>query len=336
MRTPLANDKKATKNTRTQARNLGAVQSKTRFRDRADAWLAHHSTSAIESLLRLLQTPWQSLMTWLVVAVAVALPAALFTALTNLEQLAQHWQQGSEVSVFLQKNADEQAIQQLQERWSKRSDIAQIMYISPSEALAEFNEYSGLGQIVASLDQNPLPAVLLIQPASSLPTTLALLQQELEQEPLVAEVRIDMQWVKRLQEFMRLAERLVIALSGLLGLGLILIIGNTLRLAIENRRDEIVIIKLVGGTNTYVRRPLLYMGLWYGLGGGILAALLLNLGLFWLKAPIAQLIDSYQSNFHLQGLGVTGSLQLILIAGFMGLLGAWLAVGRHLSQIEPH
>jgi cell division transport system permease protein len=319
----------------TNIRNQGAIQSKTGRRDRFDAWLAHHSTSAIESLLRLFQTPLQSGMTWLVVAIAVTLPATLFVALTNLEQLTQQWQKNSEMSVFLRQNAQEKAINELQQRWSARADIAQLTYISPTDALAEFRLHSGLGRIVDSLEQNPLPSVLLVQPKTSIPSLLENLQQELAREPLVTEVRIDMQWIRRLQEFMRLAERLVLALSGLLTLGLLVIIGNTIRLAIENRRDEILIIKLVGGTNAYVRRPLLYTGLWFGLGGGILAALLLAIGLRWLGNPIAQLANLYQSSFQLHGLGLTGSLQLILMTGLMGLLGAWLAVGRHLSRIEP-
>lgn len=325
----------AEKKSGTNIRNQGAIQSKTGRRDRIDAWLAHHSTSAIESLLRLFQTPLQSGMTWLVVAIAVTLPATFFVALTNLEQLTQQWQKNSEMSVFLRQNAHEKAINELQQRWSARADIAQLTYMSPTDALAEFRLHSGLGRIVDSLEQNPLPGVLLIQPKTSIPSLLENLQQELAREPLVTEVRIDMQWIRRLQEFMRLAERLVLALSGLLTLGLLVIIGNTIRLAIENRRDEILIIKLVGGTNAYVRRPLLYTGLWFGLGGGILAALLLAIGLRWLGNPIAQLANLYQSSFQLHGLGLTGSLQLILMTGLIGLLGAWLAVGRHLSQIEP-
>lgn len=319
-------------------RTAGAIQSKTRWRDRLDAWFAHHSTSAIESLLRLLQTPIQSLMTWLVVAIAVALPATLFTALINLQQIGEQWQNSSEMSVFLKSDAKDQALEQLRKRLSARTDITQLTYISPEDALTEFRAHSGLGRIVDSLEHNPLPGVLLIQPAAGVndPAALEALQQELTAEPLVAEVRIDMQWVKRLQQFMALAERVVMALTGLLALGLILIIGNTIRLAIESRREEILVVKLVGGTNAYVRRPFLYTGLWYGLGGGILAALLLTLGLQWLSTPVTQLSELYQSGFRLQGLGMIGSLQLILLAGLMGLFGAWVAVGRHLSQIEPH
>lgn len=321
-----------------QARSQGASHSKAKVRDRLDAWLAHHSTSAIESLLRLLQAPLQSLMTWLVVAIAVTLPAALLVGLLNLQQIGDQWQNSSEMSAFLQRDASEQAVTELRRRWSGRDDIAQLTYISPAEALEEFRQHSGLGRIVDSLDRNPLPGVLLIQPAPHVnhPDALSALQTELADEPLVADVRIDMQWVARLQQLVAVAERIVMALAGLLALGLILIIGNTIRLAIENRREEILVVKLVGGTDSYIRRPLLYTGLWYGLGGGILAVILLGLGLYWLDTPVRHLTDLYQSNFRLAGLGFIGNLQLILLAGLMGLLGAWIAVGRHLSAIEPH
>lgn len=316
----------------------GAVQSKSRIGDKFDAWMAHHSTTAIDSLLRLLRTPLQSLMTWLVVAIAVALPAALYVALSNVQNIGYSWQDSSQISVFLHKKVDDQQAEGLRQSLLKRTDIAQITYVSPAAALEEFKTVSGLGQVVDSLTENPLPGVLLLQPSlmGNNPDALENLQQNLRAESLIAEVRLDMQWVKRLHQFMELAQRAVLALASLLALGVLLVIGNTIRLAIENRRDEILVVKLVGGTNAYVRRPFLYTGLWYGLGGGLLALLLLVIGLTWLAEPVAQLADLYQSSFRLQGLGFIASLQLVLLAGVTGLLGAWVAVGRHLSQIEPH
>lgn len=320
------------------ARPQGAVQSKSRLGDRFDAWMAHHSTTAIDSLLRLLRTPLQSLMTWLVVAIAVALPAVLYIALTNIQNIGYSWQDSSQISVFLNKQVSDSQAEELRRRWVSRADIAQVTYVSPTTALEEFKTASGLGDVVDSLDENPLPGVLLVQPglAGSTPAGLAALEQVLRQEPLVTDVRIDMQWVQRLHQFMAVAQRVVMALAGLLALGVILVIGNTIRLAIENRRDEILVVKLVGGTNAYVRRPFLYTGLWYGLGGGLLALVLLAIGLGWLGGPVAHLADLYQSSFRLQGLGFIHSLQLVLLAGITGLLGAWIAVGRHLSHIEPH
>ncbi|WP_078044738.1 permease-like cell division protein FtsX [Cellvibrio sp. PSBB023] len=318
-------------------RAQGAVQSQMSWRDKFDAWSAHHSNSAIESLLRMLETPLQSAMTWLVIAIAIALPAALFIVFSNLQHIGQAWQDSSQVSVFLKKDVNATQAQDLRGRLAQRPDVLQASYISPEQALAEFKQGSGLGELASHLDENPLPGVILITPkmVDNTPAALAELQQLLVANPLVADVRLDMLWVKRLHQFIALAERFVTALAGLLALGVLLVIGNTIRMAIENRRDEILVVKLVGGTDAYVRRPFLYTGLWFGVGGGIVASLLLAVGFWWLAAPVAQLADLYQSSFRLQGLGFIESLQLILLAGVTGLIGAWIAVARHLYQIQP-
>lgn len=319
------------------ARVQGAVQSQMSWRDKFDAWSAHHSNSAIESLLRMFETPLQSLMTWLVIAIAIALPAALFVVFNNLQQIGQAWQDSSQVSVFLKKDITQAQAQELTQRLTQRPDVLQAIYMSPDQALAEFKRGSGLGELTNYLDENPLPGVIVVTPkmVENAPAALADIQQMLTASPVVADVRLDMLWVKRLHQFIDLAERFVTALAGLLALGVLLVIGNTIRMAIENRRDEILVVKLVGGTDAYVRRPFLYTGLWFGVGGGIVAAILLAMGFWWLSAPVAQLADLYQSSFRLQGLGFIASLQLILLAGLTGLVGAWIAVARHLYDIQP-
>ncbi len=318
-------------------RAQGAVQSKVRFTQRVDAYLAHHSTSAIDSLMRLLDTPLQSLMTWLVIAIAVALPAALYIAFANVQQLGETWEGSSQISVFLRPETTDAKAEELRHRIAARPDIAKVVYVSPAQGLAEFKEQSGLGEVIDSLDKNPLPGTLLVTPRlqNSSDAAITSLEQGLVADPMVADVRLDMQWVKRLQQLMTLGEKMVFGLSGLLALGVLLVIGNTIRLAIENRRDEILVVKLVGGTDAYVARPFLYTGLWYGIGGGLLALAVVGIGFLWVSSTVTQLANLYQSNFRLQGLGLFGSLQLVLFAGLTGLLGAWIAVTRHLYHINP-
>lgn len=315
----------------------GASQSQVGTAIRFSAYLQHHQITAVESLVRLLKTPVQSLLTWLVVAIALALPTLLYVALGNIQGLGQGWQSSSQMSVFIHQRAHEEAIADLQDKLGLNPRISTVDYVSPTQALTEFQAHSGLGQVLDSLDENPLPAVLLVQPVAGAlkPVELEALQQEIAAEPIVEDVRIDMAWVQRLQQLMVLGQRLVMALALLLALGVLLVIGNTIRLAIENRRDEIVIVKLVGGTDAFVRRPFLYTGFWYGVGGGLLAIMLLVLGISWLAGPVARLAEMYQSDFRLQGLDSLSSLLLVLGAGVLGLLGAWVAVGRHLGQIEP-
>jgi cell division transport system permease protein len=151
----------------------------------------------------------------------------------------------------------------------------------------------------------------------------------------VAEVVLDMEWLQRLNSLMELGRRVVLAVGVMLVAGVLLILGNTIRLGIESRRDEILIVKLVGGSNGFVRRPFLYTGLWYGVGGGVLAALLVSSALWFLEEPIGNLASLYESAFRLQGLGIMGGLNLVILGGLLGLAGAWLAVSRHLARIEP-
>ncbi len=313
----------------------GASQRRTGLSDRFDAYVSHHRYSASSSLQRLLASPLQSLLTWLVVAIAIALPAFFFVALGNVEDLGQRWQGKPQLSVYLQSRARIEAISKLQKRLQARPDVRAVTYISAQQALQEFEQSSGLGSALQTLDENPLPPVFVVEPADYAPSALQALRLALAKEAIVSSVQLDMDWVLRLNQMLQIAERLVLALGLLLGFGVLLVIGNTIRLAIENRRAEIVVVKLVGGTDGFVRRPFLYTGLWYGLGGGLLALLLLLLALLWLSGPVVGMAQLYSSDFSLQGLGVSGSIGVLLGASLLGLLGAWLAVGRHLNAIEP-
>ncbi len=315
----------------------GAVQAKTSLVDRSRSYWAHHRTSATSSLGRLLSTPVQTLMTSLVVAIALALPATLYVALTNLQQLGDSWDADPKISAYIDVRARGQAIEQLLEKVKAMPDVANVEYLSADEALADFQQLSGFGEALSVLDENPLPATLIISPAKTAiePAALKLLGDRIAAEAIVDEVTLDMEWVRRLRELMILGKKIVIALAALLGLGVLLAIGNTIRLAIENRREEIVVTKLVGGTNGFVRRPFLYSGGWYGCIGGLLACLIVALGYVTVSGSVHRLANLYQSGFALQGLGLQGNLMLLGVSTLLGWLGSWIAVGRHLSSIEP-
>jgi cell division transport system permease protein len=306
------------------------------LRDRWQSYLDHHRFSARDSLKRLLSTPLQSLMTWLVIAVALALPATLFTSLDNLKMIGQRWDGAPQITLFLNQRARPQAVEALQQKLRLRQDVAALEYVSPEQALRQFEMESGMGSALSSLDNNPLPPTLLLTPAAGISAAdLGLLGEQLAQLKIVDEVLFDRAWIERLQGILTLGERIALVVGALLALGVVLVIGNTIRLAIENRRDEITIIKLVGGSDAFVRRPFLYTGLWYGLGGGLLALVMVLVLLFCLSGAVASLASSYQSDYSLQGLGFSGSLLLVLTGTLVGWLGAWLAVGRHLGAIEP-
>ena len=323
--------------TPSSAAGAGASISKTKTTDRLSSYWAHHRVTGLESLCRLLATPIQSLLTWLVIAIAIALPAVFYVGLQNVQVAGSDWQVSGQISVFIHKRAKHNAIEALQQKLQSRADVVKVVYISPKAALQEFSEHSGFGNALDSLDENPLPPVLLVEVDDSVstPAQLQNLAKTIGAARIVEDVLVDMQWLERLHQLLLLGQRAVLALALFLALGVLLAVGNTIRLAIENRRDEIVVVKLVGGTNAFVRRPFLYTGFWYGFIGGLLSLILLSIALAWLSGPVARLADLYQSDFRLLGLGGYASLKLVLGSSLLGLVGAWIAVSRHLYQIEP-
>jgi len=314
----------------------GASLSRTSLRNRLSAWLQHHRISAAESLLKVLLHPWSSLLTWLVIAIALALPMGLSVALNNVDRLGSAWERTAQLSIFLGKDVTAEKAAELQIGLRSRESVADTVFVSSQDALTEFSRLSGFSDVLSSLSENPLPNLILVTLHEDLsPAQVSQLRVELDARPDVAETVLDMQWLQRMNSLMELSRRMVLAMGGLLLLGALLILGNTIRLAIESRRDEIVIVKLVGGSNAFVRRPFLYTGLWYGFGGGCVAALLVAAALWYLQEPVGRLAMLYESQFQLTGFGVMGALNLVLIGGALGLAGAWLAVARHLSAIEP-
>lgn len=335
--------KTATANRSTEARKApvkrqnseGASEHKVQTNQKMSSWLRHHRLMATDSLWRVVRTPFASLMTWAVLAIAMALPASLYIFLNNAQMVTSNWDGAAQMSLFLKIEVSEQNAESLADSLRQRDDIASVQYISREQALGEFKEFSGFGEALDYLDGNPLPSVLVVRPAAGQVNQQEQLLNELQSLQEVDEAQLDLAWVKRLYYIMELAQRAVSALAILLGIAVLLVVGNTIRLAIENRRDEIVIVKLVGGTNAFVRRPFLYTGIWYGLGGGIMAWMIINLSLIWLAGPVRALASVYSSSFELVGLGMSDSILLILSGTLLGWLGAWVAVGRHLGDIEP-
>jgi len=216
-----------------------------------------------------------------------------------------------------------------------RDELSAVELISKDQGLLEFRRTTGLDDVLKYLSDNPLPTVIVVLPRDSAATTLPLLRERLSALPEVEEAVLDMAWVQRLSALVSLSERGVLVFGTLLALAVLMVVGNTIRLLIENRRDEIVVAKLVGATDAWVRRPFLYTGAWFGLLGGLIAWVLVQISLLLLSQPVDQLAKLYDSQFEVTGLGFVGSLLMILVSILLGLLGAWLAVGRHLKEVEP-
>jgi cell division transport system permease protein len=276
-------------------------------------------------------------MTVLMVGIALALPAALYLTVANGRAVTAGWDRSTQMSVFLKPEVDDRRAAAAYETVSRWPEVESVRLVTRAEALAEYRATSGLSDILEGLETNPLPAVLLVRPradnGSSAPA--GELTARLAALPEADFAQLDLQWVRRLHAIMRLAERSAGVLAGGLGLGVLLVVANTTRLAIQGRRAEIEILKLFGATDAFVRRPFLYTGLWYGLLGAASAWLILAVAGFALEGPVAQLAELYASDYRLRGLGILGSAVLLGTGAGLGLLGAWAAVSRHLRAIEP-
>ncbi len=315
----------------------GAAKAPAPLGQQAQSYLAHHRKVALDSAHRLRKNPVASSMTWAVMGVALALPVALMLLLSSLQGVSAGWESSARVTAYLDQSVSVDEAEGLKAKLADDSRVAEVELIDRDTALSEFRASSGLEDALDYLNENPLPHTLLVTPSDGSRTadgveTLLTLVESMDG---VEQVQVDLGWLQRLNAMTDLLARAVWALAILLALAVVLVIGNTVRLAIENRRDEILVAKLVGGTDAFVRRPFLYTGAWYGLGGGVVAWLLLQVSLWWLSGPVERLAGLYRSEFSLTGLTFDGVLALIIVAMLLGWLGAWVAVKRHLDDIEP-
>ena len=301
-------------------------------------YLLRHAQVFFYSLGQLARTPVATFLTVAVIGITLALPAGLYVAIENVQRLASGWEDNGQISLFLKQDVTGAAIEKLADKIRRLPSVSWVDYVSREAALTEFKRLSGFGEALNALERNPLPAVLVVHPAATHahPDKLQALLKELRRFNEVDIAQIDLDWVRRLHAMLELARQGVLILAAGLAIAVLLIIGNTIRLAVLNRRDEIEITKLIGGTNAFIRRPFLYTGTLQGLLGALLAWLLVGLGLLLLAGPIDNLAGLYGSRFEAENLDILATLALIGSGGLLGWLGSRLAVGRHLRAIEPH
>jgi cell division transport system permease protein len=301
------------------------------------SYFIRHLQVMLSTLGQLWRQPVASVMTVTVIAIALSLPAGLLVMLKNLEQVSGQWDDASQISLFLQRDVAEQQGQQLAQQLKDWPEIQAVHFQSAQHSLDEFRALSGLDDVLDLLPENPLPAVIIVQPDpdKAPPASISSLVDRLQALEQVDVAKLDMAWLQRLRSLNETAERGISILAILLSLSVLLVIGNTIRLMILNRQSEIRILKLVGGTNAFVRRPFLYTGFWYGFLGGLIAWIILLLSLAIISGPIAEFAALYDSQFSLNWLAGQMFLLLPLFGVVLGIVGAWLAVRQHLDAIEP-
>lgn len=316
-------------------RNADAV-APVRSRGPVSIWVTRHASTAVGSLGRLVRQPFASLMIVLVIAVTLALPAAINLVVKNARTVSASWDNALDFSVFLKQELSKGDAESLAQLIGQRADVDSVEVITADEALSEFKQQSGFGEALDQLPDNPLPHTLVVRPGpGNTAASLILLQEEIGNLPETDHVQVDTEWVQRFHAILDIVRQAIVVGAALLGIAIVVIIGNTIRLDIENRREEIEVTKLIGATNAFVRRPFLWSGFWYGLLGGLMALALVYYGLYMIEGPVTRLAGLYQSNIAVSSLDLAESAAIVGVGVFLGLFGSWLTAARHMRRIEP-
>jgi cell division transport system permease protein len=316
-------------------RNADAV-SPVRSSGAFSIWLTRHASTSLGAIGRLSRQPFASLMIVLVIAVTLALPAAINVIVKNAQSVSGSWINALDFSVYLKKELSVGEAENLARLIEQRADVDSVTLITADDALAEFKLQSGFGAALDQLNDNPLPHALVVRPsAGNTSASMILLQEEISNLPESDLVQVDTEWVQRFHAILDIVRQAIAIGAALLGIAIVVVIGNTIRLDIENRREEIEVTKLIGASNAFVRRPFLWTGFWYGLFGGAFALLLVEYGLFLLKGPVTRLAGLYQGNITVASLDLAESAAIVGVACFLGLFASWVTAARHMYRIEP-
>ena len=298
-------------------------------------WLSHHSYALLLALKRLFGNPFPSLLSIIVIGIALSLPAGGYMLLGNLQSLSGHISGSPQLSLFLAMDSKPADVSQIGSRLKQHPLVSSFNFIPKDSALEQLKQGSGLADVVDSLSQNPLPDAFVINAKNTDPIVLERLRSEIQKWPKIDHVQLDSAWAKRLDSLLTLGRLAVMMLAALLSFALVAVTFNTIRLQILTRRDEIEVSKLIGASNGFIRRPFLYFGAIQGMTGGIIAWLIISLGIYLSNDGLTDLTSLYAFDFRLQHLSSRDCISLLLFSTWLGWMGAWLSVTSHLSQIEP-
>ena len=298
--------------------------------------LIEHLRAIMNSLGQLSRSPLASLLTFAVIGIALALPLSLFVVLKNVQIVSDSFQTTGQINLYLQNNISPDQLHNTLLVLNMDQNVVKSQYISPQQGFQEFSENAGLTNSNLNLNNNPLPGVIVVTPSPELNTLqVEQLVSRLAKLPSVTTAQLDLKWLQRLNAILAIGHRAAVLLMVIFAIAVLLIIANTIRLTTQNHHDEILVIKLIGGANSFIRRPFLYSGIVYGLIGAIFAWLLVDMMISFLQNPISKLASLYGTTYEIQGLGLQTTLYLVVGGILLGLIASWIAVSRYIHEIEP-
>lgn len=305
--------------------------------DKLHAYRDNHAHALFSSLGRLVARPFSFLMTIIVLSSSISLACGFYITLINVQQLTSNLENSNQISLFLKSDLSDKDAEDLAKKIRQNPQVQEVNVITKEQALVEFKTYSGFGAAMDVLDKNPLPSVVQVLAKNSLEDKAALeeLYNNLQKFDQVETVQLDMQWVSRLQSIVTVVRYIVYLFSAMIALGVVFIIGNTIRLELQSRKEEVVIAKLVGATNAFIRRPFLYTGFWLGFISSVAAWFIAAISLLILKQPIEQLSGLYETDVHLIFLSLSDTFALLSIPSTLGVISSWTVLIFQLRQVKP-
>lgn len=304
-------------------------------RAKTDSFLAIHFKQAKVSFSSLWSRPLGNILTLAVISMALAMPACMYLLSKNIASVANNVTSPAQISVYLHERTPEARIMVLKDELESLADVASVEYISPQQGLDDLSQYAGFEQAISLLDDYALPGVLIVTPQVEQQEQIKALAKKIQAEQDVTDVRLDEDWLARLNAIRTLAAIIVASLSVLMLGAVFLIVGNTLRFNVQANKEEIQTMKLIGATDRYILRPYLYAGMWFGLLGAFAAWLLTAFVTILLNGAVEDLALLYDSRFRLIGLSWDESLLLLMLGTFLGCVAAKVSAQRHLKEIEP-
>lgn len=300
------------------------------------AYFLHHMQSLVFSLGKIYAAPTTTIMTVAVIGITLSLPGGFYLFLKNIDAMSGDFRSSTQITLYLDIDITDKKARAVQTEVANTPDVGDTRFVSKQESLEAFRLTSGFGKSIDTLASNPLPHTIIVEPLSSADTfAVKNLLNSLQALPGVEIAKLDTEWLERLYTILEIAKRSVAIITLLFAFAVLLIIGNTIRLDIQNRYQEIIVTKLIGATNAFIRRPFLYGGLWYGLLGGIISWLIVEIGYMAIAGPLNRLNLLYQADLVLITFTFQDFIILISSSTLLGLTGSWIAVARHLNQIEP-
>ena len=299
------------------------------------SYFLHHIQSLVFSLGKIYKAPTTTIMTVAVIGITLSLPSGFYLFVKNIEAMSGDLSSSTQITLYLNLKTTEKNARKLGRKLGDRETIQNTEFVSRDTALQAFRQNSGFGKSIDTLSSNPLPHTIIVEPDSdSDKFEIKNLLNSLQSLSEVEIAKLDTEWLERLFTILEIAKRAVAIITLLFAFAVLLIIGNTIRLDIQNRYQEIIVTKLIGATNAFIRRPFLYGGLWYGLFGGIISWLIVELGYLAISGPLGRLNLLYQSEFDVVTFSFQDFIILITSSTLLGLTGSWIAVAKHLNQTE--